>query len=153
MESSTATLRVCSLDFSGSVVDGPGVRSVLFLQGCSHQCLGCHNPATWDPEGGEVIRIMELAAELRRRVHNKKLTISGGEPLEQAEALILLLRELEDFDIVLYTGFELADVPPAIIHLLSSIKVGEYLENFRTTTAPFIGSSNQRFIRLRDSAS
>ena len=79
-----------------SLCDGYGYRTVLFLQGCNLRCKGCQNPSTWDITKGAQVEIKELAAELRERCINKKLTISGGEPLLQTEALILLLEELKD---------------------------------------------------------
>ena len=73
-----------------SLCDGYGYRTVLFLQGCNLRCKGCQNPSTWDITKGTQVEIKELAAELRERCINKKLTISGGEPLLQTEYSTLL---------------------------------------------------------------
>ena len=100
-----------SIDYRGEVVDGPGIRTVLFVQGCALRCLGCHNPSTWDISKGKAVDTEDVIKELRTNVSNKKLTISGGEPLLQYRAVLELVRALPDFDIALYTGFELENVP------------------------------------------
>lgn len=143
-------LTVRALDSTGSIVDGPGVRSVLYLQGCERHCAGCHNPETWDPAAGERVLVTDLVAELRRTVTNRKLTISGGEPLLQVQALVELLRAIQDFHIVLYTGYELADVPAEVLSLLDHVKVGAYSHEVRCTTRPYVGSNNQRMVQLRE---
>ena len=81
-------------------VDGPGIRCVVFLQGCPMRCAYCHNPDTWTPDGGEILSAEEVAEKvLRYRTYfgdNGGLTVSGGEPLMQAEfvtGLFNLMRE------------------------------------------------------------
>ncbi|MGA2385259.1 MAG: 4Fe-4S single cluster domain-containing protein [Candidatus Bathyarchaeia archaeon] len=141
---------VNSIDYRGSTVDGPGIRTVLFVQGCELSCRGCHNPSTWDISNGKTIDTEQLIEELRTKSLNKKLTISGGEPLLQYQAVLELVRNLADFDIALYTGFELEQVPKEIMKYLRHIKVGKYLQEKRSTTIPYVGSSNQKFIELGD---
>ena len=131
-----------------SLCDGIGYRTVLFLQGCDLQCIGCQNKSTWDLTKGIKKDIKVLAQELREKCFNKKLTVSGGEPLMQAEALRELLEELKDFDLCLYTGHELNEVPQSILTYLKYIKVGRFVQELRTTTKPFVGSSNQRFMEV-----
>lgn len=143
------TLVIHSVNHSGSVVDGPGVRAILYVQGCRRRCAGCHNPETWDPDAGRAVPLSELIEDLRARIANRKLTISGGEPLQQAGAVLALLKGLPDFSIALYTGAELHEVPDELMRLLDFIKVGPYLHENRCTTVPYVGSSNQRFIDLR----
>lgn len=145
---SDRTLRVHSIDYRGSVVDGPGIRTVLFVQGCNRRCEGCHNPQTWDEAGGTCVAVSRLADELRGRVRNRMLTISGGEPLLQKEAVTDLVRHLHDFNIALYTSAELQEVPEDLLGCLDFLKVGRFVKELRCTTIPFIGSSNQSFIRL-----
>ncbi|MBN2150941.1 MAG: 4Fe-4S cluster-binding domain-containing protein [Candidatus Lokiarchaeota archaeon] len=141
-------LRINSIDYSNSIVDGPGVRTVLYIQGCDQRCEGCHNPSTWDKGGGIARCVDDVAAELVERCKNKKLTISGGEPILQADAVVELLRLLPGFDVALYTGLELDAVPGQILVNLHYIKVGRYIARERTTTEAYIGSKNQRFIDL-----
>ncbi|WP_404823750.1 4Fe-4S single cluster domain-containing protein [Pseudodesulfovibrio thermohalotolerans] len=143
-------IRINSLDLRGSVCDGPGLRTVLFLQGCQRRCPNCHNPETWDSESGRLIPILDLAARIRIEAPTRRLTISGGEPLEQTVGVLALLNELSDFDLALYTGYELEEVPPSILRRLDWIKVGSFDIHHRTTTTPFIGSGNQRFLSTRD---
>ena len=131
-----------------SLCDGIGYRTVLFLQGCDLHCKGCQNKSTWDLTKGIKKDIKVLAQELREKCFNKKLTISGGEPLMQAEALRELLEELKDFDLCLYTGHELNEVPQSILTYLKYIKVGRFVQELRTTTKPFVGSINQSFIEV-----
>lgn len=131
-----------------SLCDGLGYRTVLFLQGCDLQCIGCQNKSTWDLTKGIKKDVKVLAQELREKCFNKELTISGGEPLMQAGALRELLEELKDFDLCLYTGHELNEVPQSILTYLKYIKVGRFVQELRTTTKPFVGSSNQRFMEV-----
>jgi len=138
-----------SIDYSGSIVDGPGIRTVLFVQGCLRKCEDCHNPSTWDIEMGKEIDIEEIVEDLNKKCLNKKLTISGGEPLLQYPAILELVKNLDDFNIVLYTGFEFDNVSKEILHYLDYIKVGKYIKEQRSTTIPFMGSNNQKFIKLR----
>lgn len=131
-----------------SLCDGLGYRTVLFLQGCDLQCIGCQNKSTWDLTKGIKKDVKVLAQELREKCFNKELTISGGEPLMQTGALRELLEELKDFDLCLYTGHELNEVPQSILTYLKYIKVGRFVQELRTTTKPFVGSSNQRFMEV-----
>lgn len=131
-----------------SLCDGIGYRTVLFLQGCDLQCIGCQNKSTWDLTKGIKKDVKVLAQELREKCFNKELTISGGEPLMQTGALRELLEELKDFDLCLYTGHELNEVPQSILTYLKYIKVGRFVQELRTTTKPFVGSSNQRFMEV-----
>jgi anaerobic ribonucleoside-triphosphate reductase activating protein len=142
----TVSIRINSIDFRGSVCDGPGLRAVLYLQGCRRDCPGCHNPSTWSPSAGKTILIKDLAKIILEGVPTARLTISGGEPLEQIFELTVLLDELKGFDLALYTGNDLSEVPPHILHRLRWIKVGCFDSRCRTTAMPFIGSSNQQFL-------
>ncbi|MGD0318238.1 MAG: 4Fe-4S single cluster domain-containing protein [Nitrososphaerales archaeon] len=139
-----------SIDYRGSVVDGPGIRTVLFVQGCELKCRGCQNPSTWDISKGKAVDTEDLIAELRSKAVNKRLTISGGEPLLQYQAVMEIVRGLPDFDIALYTGLEFESVPKDMLGYLRYVKVGKYIEEKRSTILPYVGSSNQRFIDLRE---
>ncbi len=143
-----SSLRINSIMKNPSLCDGFGYRTVIFLQGCNFHCPGCHNKSTWDTNKGTVIDVRDLAKLLRETVLNKKLTISGGEPLLQKEALLELLEELKDFDLCLYTGHELEEVPEEVLKYLKYIKVGRFVAEQRTSTTPFIGSKNQKFVRV-----
>ena len=80
------TGRIHSIQTMGAV-DGPGIRGVVFMQGCPLRCVYCHNPDTWKPEGGEEIEASGLCRRLLRyRSYYKRggVTVSGGEPLLQS---------------------------------------------------------------------
>lgn len=142
-------LNINTIDYRGSIVDGSGIRTVLFVQGCERKCLGCHNPKTWDKRKGKEVEIEEIVKELEEKCPNKKVTISGGEPLLQYEQVMELVKKLQEYDIALYTGYELEEVPKELLEYLDYIKVGKYEKEKRTTTAQYYGSMNQRFIKLK----
>ena len=102
-----------SIKFIRSLVDGPGVRTVVFFQGCDLRCKGCQNPSTWEMKNGTEMTTDELVTILKKEVVNKKVTFSGGEPLMQVDALIDIVKKLEGFDIAVYTGHEFKEAPLA----------------------------------------
>lgn len=144
-------LRINSIMNNPSLCDGYGYRTVIFLQGCIIRCPGCQNPSTWDMDKGTLIEVKDLASILRKKCFNKKLTISGGEPLLQADVLVELLEELKDFDLCLYTGHDLNEVPEEILKYLKYIKVGRFKKELRTSMKPFVGSTNQEFMEVKHS--
>ena len=145
----TSPVNIHSVAYGGSVADGPGIRAVLYVQGCLRKCPGCHNPTTWDRAAGRTVEGRDLADEIRARVPNRRLTISGGEPLLQARPILELATLLDDFDLALYTGFDLADVQPELLARLTHVKVGAYEREKRCTDVPYVGSTNQRFLTLK----
>lgn len=145
-----------------SVVDGPGIRFVVFTQGCPHRCPGCHNPETWDPDGGRLIEVQEILALIEEGKLLKGITLSGGEPFLQAGALVELARGVKELglDVVVYTGFifeellELSQINPAYRELLGLTSVlidGPYRQSERDLTLAFRGSRNQRLIDVQRS--
>lgn len=146
------TLRVVRI-LDGTSVDGPGLRTSIYLAGCRHRCPGCHNPGTWAFDAGED---MTVEAIMRRvRDNEQDVTISGGDPVYSAEALLPLLQQIkaEGYNIWLYTGFTYEELieDPARRQLLDYIDVlvdGPYIEALRDTTLLFRGSSNQRLINI-----
>ena len=144
-------IKINSIDYRGSIVDGPGIRTVLYLQGCDLHCEGCHNPSTWNINNGKKVTIDSLVEEIVNKSMTKKITISGGEPLLQAKSVLELSKKLKskNFNITLYTGYELEDVSNELLEYLDYIKVGRYEKDKRCTTVDYIGSTNQRFINLK----
>lgn len=140
-------MRINSIKYNNSHVDGPGIRTVLFMQGCNIHCKGCQNKSTWDINKGKEISIDDLVDELKQKVFNKKITISGGEPLVQKDELVILIDKLaeEGFDIALYTGHTRDEVPTEIIPKLKYLKTGNFIQELKTTIKPFVGSENQIF--------
>jgi anaerobic ribonucleoside-triphosphate reductase-activating protein len=144
-------MRINSIRYNNSVVDGPGIRTVLFMQGCDLHCKGCQNRSTWNIEKGKKVDIDELVNELTKKVFNKKITISGGEPLMQKEGLIELVTKLNDlgFDIALYTGHQKEDVPSSLLDKVKYLKTGNFIQELKTTVKPFVGSENQVFEEVK----
>lgn len=142
-------LLINSIMDNPSLCDGYGYRMVLFLQGCDLRCKGCQNKSTWNISKGKKVDVEELARELRAKCKNRKLTISGGEPLMQKEALMDLLKSLQDFDLCLYTGHDITEVPQEILRCLKYVKYGPFVERLRTTIKPFVGSENQVFTEVK----
>lgn len=139
------------LEYAGwlpeSIDDGPGVRSVLFVQGCRKNCRGCHNKAAQKRGEGTLVRVDELAAEIVANCPQRALTISGGEPLEQHDAVLALLHILraKGFTLCLYTGWELSEVPQDIIDVLDYLKTGGFELSRKDSSLQYVGSSNQHF--------
>lgn len=95
-----------------SIVDGPGLRFAVFVQGCTHGCPGCHNPESWPVCGGTPTPIADLVAQVRRNGLITGVTLSGGEPFEQPEACACLAGQLKaaGYDIWTYTGYLYEDL-------------------------------------------
>jgi anaerobic ribonucleoside-triphosphate reductase activating protein len=151
-------IRVCGITRE-SVVDGPGLRAVVYVQGCLHGCRGCHNPSTWDCAGGYELDLSEIVFEIRPNKLLRGLTISGGEPFLQAGMCAQLARRVKaaGMDIVTYTGYtweelsELALQDQGVAEFLDETDIlidGPYLEEEKDLSLSFRGSRNQRIIDL-----
>lgn len=141
-----------------SVVDGPGVRYTIFTQGCSHCCPGCHNPETHDYNGGTSVKIDDLMADIVRFKYIKGVTLSGGEPFDQPEALTELVARLKNkgYDVLLFSGYTFEEIiqDSAKIQALNHIDTlidGRFDIKQHAPTLRFSGSSNQRVIDVRQS--
>ena len=145
-----------------SFVDGPGLRYVLFTQGCLHHCPNCHNPESWDIDAGKEFSVKQIIRSLKKQKKTiRGLTFSGGEPFLQACELaeIALAAHQLGWDVVTYTGFtyeqllELTNSDSNIQSLISASNIlidGKYIHELKTTTLPFRGSSNQRMIDIAE---
>ncbi len=145
-----------------SIVDGEGLRSVIWFQGCSHNCLGCHNPETHDFNAGIEKSIEDIKEEIRGLEFQKGVTFSGGDPMMQIEALEELTRCVQEcgMNVWVYTGFtfeevlELAKKNEHYINALNNIDVlvdGKFVMDLKSFDVQFRGSSNQRIIDVRKS--
>lgn len=76
-----------------SIVDGPGLRFVVFTQGCLIGCVGCHNPETWDPDGGTLVELDDIVSMWRKNPLIEGVTFSGGDPLLQADKTLYLAKK------------------------------------------------------------
>lgn len=152
----TGQLRVAGIE-PESIVDGPGIRFAVFVQGCPHQCPGCHNPQTHPFEGGTAMGVEDLFARFKVDPLLKGITLSGGEPFCQAEALASLAGMVHGMckDVVVYTGYtyeELAgSADPAVQALLRETDLlidGPFIEEQKDLELRFRGSENQRLIDM-----
>lgn len=142
-----------------SIVDGLGIRYVIFTQGCKHNCKGCHNPSTHSFSGGMEVSEEELVQDILSIKSIDGITLSGGDPLNQVNSCIKLIRLLNELkpelDVWCYTGFTYEDIQtPQYRELLSLIDVlvdGKFILEEKTFDCPFRGSSNQRLIDVRQS--
>lgn len=151
-------LKVCGTE-PESIVDGEGIRFVVFVQGCPHHCPGCHNPESHAFGGGEIRTVDALYSEVCENPLLKGVTFSGGEPFCQPGPLAELARLVHrrGLDVTTYTGYRYEDLlnmdDPDIDALLAETDVlidGPFVLAERDLTLAFRGSRNQRMIRLRD---
>ena len=140
-----------------SIVDGPGLRFVCFVQGCPHHCSGCHNPDSHDPAGGTEMTTDEIIAHMLSNPLTDGLTLSGGEPFDQAEDCMVIARAAHDhgLNVWCYTGYTYEHLlrygTGDQIALLAEVDVlvdGRYDESKRSLSLDWRGSSNQRVIDL-----
>ena len=145
-----------------SIVDGPGFRFVVFAQGCSHHCEGCHNPDTWDLSGGRETTVDGLIAEMLSNPLTDGLTLSGGEPFLQAAECAKLANVAHEnkLSVWAYTGFTFeelchkAQCEPDVGDLLQQTDVlvdGPFRLAERTLSLKWRGSKNQRVIDVKKS--
>ena len=146
------------LDLSGivqdSIVDGPGIRTTVFSQGCPHHCPGCHNPETWEFGCGTEMEEETIVQIVRSNPLCRGVTFSGGEPFAQAEGFARLARLLKDrgYEVASYSGYtfeQLLNGTPDQRELLASIDVlidGPFLIAERSLELTFRGSRNQRIL-------
>lgn len=147
-----------------SFVDGPGIRFTIFTQGCSHHCPGCHNPQTHDFNGGHDVALSELMSMIEENPLLDGVTLSGGDPMFQAAALVPLAREIKErgMNLVIFTGFTferlmaMKDEKPEMLELLSFADIlidGPFVMAKRCMQVKFRGSLNQRIIDVQESLS
>ena len=137
-----------------SIVDGPGIRTTFFCQGCPHHCEGCHNPETWPFEGGTPMETDTLVEIVESNPLCRGVTFSGGEPFAQAEGYLELAIALKEkgYEIASYTGYtfeQLLHGTPAQKALLGQLDVlidGPFILAERSLQTPFRGSKNQRIL-------
>lgn len=144
-----------------STVDGPGFRYVVFTQGCPHKCEGCHNPETHDYNGGNLVKIHDIANDIKKNPLLAGVTISGGDPFVQAKQVSKLLDLLDKkLTVMVYTGFTYeyllnnADEKNNYMELLKRTDIlmdGKFIKELMNENLIFRGSSNQRAIDVKRS--
>jgi len=143
-----------------SIVDGPGIRMVVFAQGCRHNCPGCHNPQTHSFDGGTLVTVEHILEQAKKNPLLDGITFSGGEPFEQAEVFAVLARKAREFnlDIMTYTGYtyeQLTDGSDrqkgwrALLDETDILVDGRFELEKKNLLLKFRGSENQRIIDLK----
>lgn len=151
------------LDLSGivsdSIVDGPGIRTTVFSQGCPHHCPGCHNPETWDFGCGTKVPVEAIVDIVKSNPLCRGVTFSGGEPFAQAEGFARLAKLLKEqgYEVASYSGYtfeELLEGSQDQKQLLESIDIlidGPFLLAEKSLEIAFRGSRNQRILDVKKS--
>jgi len=156
-----ADLRIAGI-IEESITDGPGIRFVVFAQGCRHNCPGCHNPQTHSFNGGKLMSTDSILEMVKKNPLLDGITLSGGEPFEQAEgfAELSLKAKKLGIHIMTYTGYtyenicKLMDEKPGWKELLENTDIlvdGPFELEKRNISLRFRGSENQRIIDVKKS--
>lgn len=140
-----------------NIVNGDGLRAVIWTQGCPNHCPGCQNPETWDYQAGVLIKIDEIKDELKKLKGQDGLTFCGGEPFVQAKAC----REIAEFarkelgwNVWSFTGFtyeiikEYGGEPWELLKSLDAVIDGPFILKQRDLGLRYRGSKNQRLLHL-----
>ena len=141
-----------------TMVDGPGFRTAIYAAGCTHHCLGCHNPQSWDIRAGREMTTEEILVPILADPF-ADVTFTGGDPMMQPEGfteLACAIKEQSHKTIWCYTGYtyETLLTMPAQRELLRHIDVlvdGPFIQDLRDEQLQFRGSSNQRTIDVQRS--
>ena len=147
---------------SDSIVDGEGLRTVIWTQGCSHNCYGCHNPETHDFDGGISVDVNDVCDKIKNLKYQDGVTLSGGDPMYQIIPCLEIARYCHQIglNVWCYTGFtyealiKLSESNPKILEFLKEIDVlidGPFLLEKKSLDAIFRGSTNQRIIDVKNS--
>ena len=149
-------IRVLSV-IEDTMVDGPGFRTSIYCAGCNHQCPGCHNPQSWDFNGGREMSTAELMRIIMADPF-ANVTFSGGDPMYQAAGFAELARAVHEHsnkDIWCYTGFTfeslINDDQRELLEQIDVLVDGPFIEKLRDPDLLFRGSSNQRLIDVQAS--
>lgn len=142
-----------------SIVDGPGFRYTVFVQGCPHNCPGCHNPDSHDMCGGTSMETGEIISQIEENELIDGVTLSGGEPFAQAEACARIAEAAcaRGLTVWVYSGYTFEQLLKGAqkredwASLLAAADVlidGPYQQENRSLALRFRGSKNQRLIDL-----
>lgn len=138
-----------------SIVDGPGIRFVIFAQGCQHHCPGCHNPQTHDIGNGYEISIDEIILKIKKSRLTSGVTFSGGEPFLQAKEFFHLAKKIKElkYHIISYTGYTFEEILlnknkyfRKLLEISDILIDGKFILGQKSIDLKFRGSKNQRII-------
>lgn len=144
---------------SDSILDGSGIRTVIWFQGCLHNCPGCHNPETHDLNGGEIYSLEDIKKELKSLKYQNGITLSGGDPFFQPKQALELAKYAHELglNVWAYTGFTyeaLISKQDEKYELLKEADVlvdGRFEMAKKSLECKFRGSTNQRIIDVKKS--
>lgn len=142
-----------------SIVDGPGIRFVVFVQGCNHKCIGCHNEHSQDFNAGEYMSISAIVKKVKENPLLDGITLSGGEPFEQADSVSKLAEKLKSlgYNVITYSGYTYEEIQKkaltdrGFLRLIENTDIlidGKFELEKRNLRLNFRGSENQRIIDL-----
>ncbi len=145
-----------------SIVDGPGIRFVVFVQGCYHKCEGCHNSHTQDFNGGECMSVSSIIQKVKDNPLLDGVTLSGGEPFEQADTVSILAEQLKslEYNVITYSGYTYEQIKEKALNDDSWLRLientdilidGRFEIEKRNLMLNFKGSENQRIIDVKAS--
>lgn len=136
----------------GTTVDGPGFRTAIYLAGCTHACPGCHNPDSWDMNGGAAMTLEEIMHVVEEEDFD--VTLTGGDPLMRPEETRELIEAIKatGHSVWLYTGYTWEEIAADRKLLLAAeaadvVVEGPFILSLRDPDLIFRGSSNQRIMR------
>ena len=150
------TIRLAGIE-EESTVDGPGIRLVIFVQGCERNCKGCHNPETHSKDGGKLYSLYHILNLYKENPLYEGITFSGGEPFasEHVSALFLLANEIHKLggNVVTYTGYTFDELKykmdfSALLAVTDILIDGPFIEEEKSMELEFRGSKNQSILEL-----
>lgn len=136
---------------SSTESEGPGKRFCMWVSGCSIKCEGCFNKSLWDSKTSKVIEVKDLFIQVQAHKDIEGITISGGEPFDQAEAIneLVALCKKNNLGVICYTGYYLKDLKTQTKNIDLLID-GPFVQAKQDYSRPLIGSSNQNYNFLTD---
>lgn len=145
------------------VANGPGLRLSLFTSGCTHHCIGCFQPETWDFKNGEpfTLETQKYIIEKSKNKYIAGLSLLGGDPLDNVDGILSLLKEYRQVfgttkTIWLWTGYTFDEVlkdelKSKVLPYIDVIIDGQFIEDCKDITLKYKGSTNQRVIDVKKS--